>query len=579
MEGQTIIVNGKNYLIQSIDEELGLLKVANVSYKSDIPVYIQDRHFEFDWNNFNIQQQELTENLNPKSKLTLPYYNKALIYTTSKVLTEGYTALFNGFGFNKGDHYYSKPTLEREDTYTECLLLSYKVNDLTEEKLDRISVTLSILIQETLRTLFPNLYQYLNVIPIVNRDVFIEDDIIGENLKRIYSSGNYVEVSELLDKEFNLNIIIVEDSLIDIGAVQTLYKDLDTLYSILKDYLEWFLNDQKITRDEAREAKVVESTEISEEETEPNNSLEELEEESQTVSSSEDTEGTNKEPQTTSDSKEASKEPQTETTAEEIKEFSKFRENATEPFLFYGQEQLPKFLDLETTYRLLKILDNSKRKVLPTVPPEPTPIAYCSFCGEPINSVEFYAYDDGRISCQHCHTTRIMNESELIKIYQEIRQYFYENFNMDEKELPRNIKVKFKSADSIRRRIGTQPDPYARVLGFANRVTNELWVETGAPEMNIRSVLAHELTHIWQYRNLNMDDPDLVLEILEGHSSFVEIEYYKYMGHLNTYQKKALDTLQRDDEYGNGYKIILAALDQGEITNPFEMLKLRFGKE
>jgi hypothetical protein len=79
-------------------------------------------------------------------------------------------------------------------------------------------------------------------------------------------------------------------------------------------------------------------------------------------------------------------------------------------------------------------------------------------------------------------------------------------------------------------------------------------VENGSPRNHTLSTLAHELTHIWQFENLQVDQ--LPIEELEGFASWVEVHMMTQIGEV-PYANMLKEQLEnRQDPYGRGYRLI-----------------------
>jgi hypothetical protein len=120
----------------------------------------------------------------------------------------------------------------------------------------------------------------------------------------------------------------------------------------------------------------------------------------------------------------------------------------------------------------------------------------------------------------------------------------------------------------------------ARVLGFAQFKSGEytIFIENGCPKLVSLNIIAHEMTHIWQYINWNrnqmmaiyrQDTPernavalDLVYEGMAvwtsiqilysmGETYFAEQQEQEYLS-FDSYDKESM-TVRRLDAYGYGY--------------------------
>ena len=134
-------------------------------------------------------------------------------------------------------------------------------------------------------------------------------------------------------------------------------------------------------------------------------------------------------------------------------------------------------------------------------------------------------------------------------------------------KLPKWLLVGFKSASSIKKRLGERSG--GRVLGFYQPKLRTLWVERGGPRTATKSTIIHELTHCWQFENLS-DTSDV--QKLEGHSVFVEIDLMKKKGDKAYAQSLENEYLQRDDIYGEGYRQVKQEMIVQGFDNCFELI-------
>jgi hypothetical protein len=95
-------------------------------------------------------------------------------------------------------------------------------------------------------------------------------------------------------------------------------------------------------------------------------------------------------------------------------------------------------------------------------------------------------------------------------------------------------------------------------------------IENGSPRTHTLSTLAHELTHVWQFDNLKFHE--YKLEEMEGFASWVEIDLLTKIGETRYANKLKENLLQRQDEYGIGYRLIIEKLAElPEGATPFEL--------
>lgn len=505
--GQLLVAEGRTYLIQSINERDGVIKVVNMPYYREAPTYIQEKTFYLDQNDetFMIKLQEEQENTNAATSNYLKRLSKTLFSLPSEIVVSGYTAIDESNTFKKGTEYFLlDEKIRRPITYTEGLCLSYEVN-LPKDRIDAFTTTLAVLIQELLKTLFPYIYQYLSVIPIAG-DVFNHENLTEHYLSKKFAQAKIDNIDAINGSQhYNVNILILEDSLIDLGGVETMYYNTNLIYRILNDYLNWFLSQLNQEREE---------------------------------------------------------------------------EQPFEPYLFYGEETLPTFFELDEVKELVQDLNTLTIQSIDQPKRELKSHHRCSFCDREISGAEWYSLEDGRIACQSCYLVNSQEHQNLLKIYQEIRKFMYDYYHIPEEELPKDINVRFESAAAIKNRLKLYSNGPMRVLGFAASGTRELWIETGSPEMIIRTTLIHELTHFWQYENINMNHPALEDNVLiEGHASYVETEYLRENGHINTYNKKKNELEGRQDEYGEGFRILSQRMERENNKNIFDFMRAVYGNK
>ncbi|MBQ6628915.1 MAG: hypothetical protein IJH65_08875 [Methanobrevibacter sp.] len=199
----------------------------------------------------------------------------------------------------------------------------------------------------------------------------------------------------------------------------------------------------------------------------------------------------------------------------------------------------------------------------------------CSFCGKPV--VFAYVMDDGRKMCRSCKQQQISQKKEISEVYLTTVEFIEKTYNI---VINKKIHVKLQSAKRIK--AASQSLAEGRVLGFYNNSKHELWIETRGPRIAVQDTMIHELTHAWQFENLNMSklnrlDPEERLRYLEGHAVYMEIDVLKKLGEEEyaAYVERTLMTL--NTVYGDGYRMLKEYLDnaksQGSHYTPFEAMK------
>jgi hypothetical protein len=194
---------------------------------------------------------------------------------------------------------------------------------------------------------------------------------------------------------------------------------------------------------------------------------------------------------------------------------------------------------------------------------EPGTANYCDFCARPLMGGEFDLLQDGRERCITCSRTVVATHEGFVALYQEVRRNLEIVFDI---HLNVGIAVRMENAKAIAR--GTnetyQPTPGfdARVLGYASQSAGgyELHIENGSPKLPSIQTIAHELTHVWQYRNWNQQaihakyGPGNHALIYEGMASWAMVQYSYSTNEVDFARREAAYTRARDDEYGAGFR-------------------------
>ena len=244
-------------------------------------------------------------------------------------------------------------------------------------------------------------------------------------------------------------------------------------------------------------------------------------------------------------------------------------------YLMYGYAGEPETIDVNATLDYLtglgfnvnplKDARNGRRiarYVEATFKPNKQNARYCDFCGNEIFGVEYETLADGRDRCISCSRTAIKTEKEFKKIFEDVKRNMESFFGI---KLNTGIRVEMVNSQKLHRRLKKAfvPTPYqdGRVLGVAIKDKNgfTLMIENGSPRLSAMLTIAHELTHIWQY--VNWKDKlikrkygrAMRLEIYEGMAKWVEIQYAYLINEPSVAKREEIVTVNRGDEYGNGY--------------------------
>jgi hypothetical protein len=184
---------------------------------------------------------------------------------------------------------------------------------------------------------------------------------------------------------------------------------------------------------------------------------------------------------------------------------------------------------------------------------------YCAFCHRIIGKDEqFDELADGRLRCPDCSATAIRTSRDFRKLYTETAEQMQRNFDITIKELP---KPKVVNARKLAKIVDKPFNLNGRTIGLAMNTVNgkHLFFETGMPKSAAQSVIAHELTHIWQFENWPEGDAERIyptepLIPYEGMAVWVQIQFMYAIGETDFAERDYIIMGQRDDEYGQGFE-------------------------
>ena len=195
---------------------------------------------------------------------------------------------------------------------------------------------------------------------------------------------------------------------------------------------------------------------------------------------------------------------------------------------------------------------------------EPAIANYCDFCARPLMGGEYDRLQDGRERCITCTRTAITTHEEFVLLSHEVRRnleiVFEIQFNV-------GITVRMESAKAIARHSNEHFEPTpgfdGRVLGFASQTAAgfDLHIENGSPKLPSIQTMAHELTHIWQFRNWDQQainakyGADNYLFVSEGMASWAMVQYLYCTKEPDFANREAAQTRARTDEYGVGFRL------------------------
>lgn len=245
-------------------------------------------------------------------------------------------------------------------------------------------------------------------------------------------------------------------------------------------------------------------------------------------------------------------------------------------YLRFGYHQIPSIFQLTSVYSWLQNIAAHAPDVAGSLrgklsAADLTDHQRCSFCGRNI-AVSSWQFDDERVMCEECYAHRTNERREVQVLLKQAYQTLEKKYDI---KLPEGIKIRFKTATSIKKASGSRAG--GRILGFYFPGRREIWVERGGPEPCVIATLMHELTHAWQFANINADKMDL--KYIEGHSTYVEIECSRALGQTVYADFWEKSVLAGSDEYAQGLRYWKDRLRVESDKNIFHHIQKMSGEQ
>ncbi len=523
LPNQHIVLGSELYFIDSIDPTSGEIKLANKSEDLRVPVdYLQDRHYSVDLPTVGHLYALNTGATLVRTEGTMHYSLTRYRNVPINVETEGYYALNptspildlksnNGYRIlGEAD---SRLAYRTTDSGSVMLLT---INSIQSDMADRLAFTLAVLLTELSKTLFPYSWPCLAICPVLHDRASLSQcngsGVSFEALSHIYPQ---VTVKEILKKDKT--------------------RDPETPDLVEAEQKNILLTDENAVR-----LLIIEDSE-------------------HTTGMLDALWGNRQYP--------------LEGIFEALKAYLDWHlVNADQDvYLNYGAAEPPACMDLEATARLLTNLLSAQIGLSTWLNTQNR--RRCYFCKRPLlpNQWDFVSNNDGkpdRAVCNSCMQRLLSKPAELKKLLNEVRAYFKDKWGQ---KLRGGIIVRFKSAEEITRQFGVNSD--FRIIGLASP-RREIWVETSSTREHILAILAHELTHIWQYDSLDLNDR--VMQ--EGQAKTVEIQLLTDKQFLRLAQYEHDSLMVRQDEYGQGYRILRTALEEAGSDDTFAYMLQKYPK-
>ena len=554
LPNQAIVVDGAMYLIDNIDDQEGIVYAGEKCENLQMPIsYIQTREYMVDIDGVELEKQieidlrmekghrepisvseprketedsgdnetDTIETIAPsKADMRVDGYSVMLLRNVGiDVRTPGYFAFPASYPVIDLTDETSYRKLEEPETRSKKngSALVIRFTGVEPEEADHISITMSVLLTEVIKTLFPYNWQCISVCPSLHGSVNeAEGDIPLNTLKKAYPwftkyEGESADIDNAINqnstqdtqggRKFNTEtgkdtaeIWILEDSAYDTGVLEALSNDrqnpLSNVFTLLEDYLIW--QETAITKG-----------------------------------------------------------------------------NIHKDYLQFGAGHIPSYINLEYVHAIMKKMKVRRSNgVVHQGGEDDIPTDRCCYCNTPLSVKDFIRMkgDDGkydRAVCLDC-AKRCINKPEEVKpLLEQTKRYLIDSFGI---ELPKGMKIKLASSSTMAKRHGNPKHKKRRsIIGLACYPSKEVFVENNAPPEHMLHVLAHEITHQWQYDNIECKN----LEVIEGHASYVEVQYLEYLKEDDLARRWKNGLLASDDEYGRGFRALQTVMETREDNNTF----------
>ena len=191
-------------------------------------------------------------------------------------------------------------------------------------------------------------------------------------------------------------------------------------------------------------------------------------------------------------------------------------------------------------------------------------VGHCDFCFAELMGGAFDALQDGRLRCTRCSRSVLSTEEAFRDEFELVRRNMEMGFGIS---ITAPLVIKMVNAREIAKRSGESftPTPAVnpRVLGFveAKDGAQALYIENGSPRIAAVTTMAHELTHVWQIANWNMDaiqqryGKQNASALIEGMAVWAQIQYLLMTREFSYAERQFAYSLLRDDEYGVGFRV------------------------
>lgn len=248
-------------------------------------------------------------------------------------------------------------------------------------------------------------------------------------------------------------------------------------------------------------------------------------------------------------------------------------------FLKYGLDQLPSYLDIDLLINFLRDFFCKDQQGLQGIGIDRTAHhdieGVCDFCRTSMPNSAMQRLSDGRMRCPDCSVDAVDTPQQFATLQRTVHDLFRRHLHIDFNTIPHQAKL--VSAVSLHRQHGyilpiTNGYDARKIVGLASS-DQTYFVEDGRKPLDTLGIIAHELTHIWQFsyppfQHLVSQNPDWTEGLAVWTDLFLTEQYQLEHGLPSDRQQRTEAWLRNNDEYGRGLKLIL----DNYPDNPYHLL-------
>ena len=233
-------------------------------------------------------------------------------------------------------------------------------------------------------------------------------------------------------------------------------------------------------------------------------------------------------------------------------------------FLKYGNSELPLYFDLDLAINFIKDQFKTKGDNLFQMQIDRQAnnsiMGCCDFCRTMMKNCDMQRLDDGRMRCPDCSKDAIDTEEQFQQLCNEVKKAFQTHLDIDLSRI--TFHAKLVSAVVLHKKSGhvfsvTNGYDVRKFIGLAcDRDVDSIYVENGYKPNETYGIIAHEMTHIWEYNDADFQKIRKTNEDwVEGLAVWTDL----FLSEKNGMDVEGLRRgwLMRDDEYGRGLRLIM----------------------